>query len=178
MLLSNIRCFEVWKKCVGPGTATATVRESCPNQLQLEGLQAGVKKGTGLVNTKLELFPYNAFPYLALAGLVVITVLAAEEHHRWNVFLSLPNFWQLYNHISLKREGEDPVSQGSLVTPAKATLVWWGRPTCSSGGRGEVLYALPAFSEGGATNTVDAVSAPYWTSLHSFVIWPRHSRDH
>ena len=91
---SNIRFFEVSKKCVGPGTATATVRESCPNQLQLEELQAGVKKGTGL-KTKLELFPYFAFPCLALVGLVGITALAAEEHHRWNVFLSLPTFWLL-----------------------------------------------------------------------------------
>ena len=56
------------------------MRESCPNQ-QLGELQAGVKKGTGL-NTKLVEFPHVAFPSLALVGLVGITVLAAEEHHR------------------------------------------------------------------------------------------------
>ena len=124
-------------------------------------------------------FPYFAFVYPALVGLVGITALAAEEHHRWNVFLSLPTFWLAFNHMRLKREGEDPESQGSLVIPEKATLVWWGRPTCSSGGRGGSTSCLTSFLRRRCSTFVDAVSAPYLTSLvHSFVIWPWHSPDH
>merc|ERR1719370_334807 len=78
------RMREVSAVILVAGTATATVRESCLNQ-QLGELQAGVKKGTALV------------------GLVGITVLAAEEHHR---------------------EGEDLVSQESLVILERVMPGW------------------------------------------------------
>ena len=117
------------------------------------------------------MFPNFVFPYLALVGLVGITALAAEEHHRWNVFLSIPTFWLLI--IIEASKGGQRVWRVKEVWSFRRKRRWCGEAgqRVHQVGGGEVLHALPALPpEGGAHPTVDAVSAPYLTSLHSFVI--------